>query len=97
MSTQQMLAATSVSASELRKNPCQYFQDQPVAVLNRSKAEGYMVSAAYFEAMVAALEKAYPEMQSGFRPALARLEAISHHCTELLLAADKEDLSEFTE
>lgn len=97
MAMQTILADKTVSASELRKSPCQFFTDKPVAVLSHSKTAGYMVGAELFEKMVALIEEAYPEVSSAFRPASARLDAIAYQCTELLLSASDNDLDDFEE
>lgn len=51
-----ILAEQTVSISELRKNPAQYFIDEPVVVLSKNKPVGYMLSAKLFETIVDMLE-----------------------------------------
>jgi len=52
-----ILAEQTVSITELRKNPAQYFIDEPVVVLSKNKPVGYMLSAKLFETIVDMLEK----------------------------------------
>ncbi|KKT66747.1 MAG: Prevent-host-death protein [Candidatus Woesebacteria bacterium GW2011_GWA2_44_33] len=52
---------TSVSISELKKNPASIFadaEDYPIAVLKRNKTTGYVVSKAMFEKMIEFVEDA---------------------------------------
>lgn len=52
-----ILAEQTVSITELRKNPAQYFIDEPVVVLSKNKPVGYMLSAKLYETIVGMLEK----------------------------------------
>lgn len=50
---------TSVSISDLKKNPSSVFsdaEDYPIAVLKRNKTTGYVVSKAMFEKLVEFVE-----------------------------------------
>lgn len=50
---------TSVSISDFKKNPASVFagaEDYPIAVLNRNKTAGYVVSPAMFEKLVSLAE-----------------------------------------
>jgi Phd_YefM. len=60
-----ILAEQTVSVTELRKNPAQYFIDEPVVVLSKNKPVGYMISAKLFENIVDMLGKqpAYNQLQ----------------------------------
>jgi antitoxin YafN len=49
MSTQRILAEQTVSVTEMRKHPTDYFTDHPIAVLNRNQTEGYMLGKELFE------------------------------------------------
>ncbi|MDD2343054.1 MAG: antitoxin of toxin-antitoxin stability system [Tolumonas sp.] len=51
------MAEQTVSITELRKNPAQYFIDEPVVVLSKNKPVGYMLSAKLYETIVGMLEK----------------------------------------
>ncbi|MBF39109.1 type I toxin-antitoxin system antitoxin YafN [Idiomarina sp. UBA4520] len=95
MNTQTILAEKTVSASDVRKHPCQYFEAEPVAVLSHNKTAGYMVGAELFEAMVRQLEACNPKVESLFRPTAARLKAISADAEKLLAEAKKSDLDDF--
>ncbi|MBB6054230.1 type I toxin-antitoxin system antitoxin YafN [Tolumonas osonensis] len=81
-----ILAEHTVSMTELRKNPAQYFTDEPIAVLSNNKPAGYMLSASLFEAMVDLLEKQQANRQfvAKFRPTAEQLKAIALHGQELI-------------
>lgn len=67
-----ILAEHTVSITELRKNPAQYFIDEPVVVLSKNKPVGYMINAELFEAMVNMLEK-----QSASNPVIASIRPVA--------------------
>lgn len=92
-----ILAEQTVSITELRKNPAQYFQEEPIAVLSNNAPKGYMVSTALFEKMVDALERQQQEVKASFRPSASRLQTIAEQGEQLLQQADEQALSEFTE
>jgi antitoxin YafN len=95
MSVLSILAEKTVSVIELRKKPCDYFIDEPVAVLSNNKTVGYMVSAKLYEHMVEIIE--LQSKTSRFRPSNARLTQIAEQGAELLLAASQDDLGDFAE
>lgn len=99
MSTQAILAEKAVSVTELRKNPLQYFSEEPVVVLSHNKAAGYMVSPELFEKLVRAAEalQAQQGFKASFRPSSARLSEIAATGDKLLQTATDEDLEDFTE
>lgn len=97
MSTQSILAEKTVSVTELRKHPTQYFLEEPVAVLSNNKIAGYMIGRELFEKMVRLLDAQSGSVTSTFRPASARMEAINHLGAELLLAATDDELGDFEE
>lgn len=96
---QRILAEHTVSITELRKNPAQYFTDEPVVVLSNNKPAGYMISAKLFEAMVDMIEKqqAANQVTAHFRPTAEQLRAIAQQGNTLLSQATDEELGEFTE
>ncbi|MCP8687737.1 type I toxin-antitoxin system antitoxin YafN [Marinobacterium sedimentorum] len=98
MTTQTILTEKTVSITEMRKNPTQYFTDEPVAVLAHNRPAGYMVSTQLFETFVKALEReqAIKGFQANFRPSAARLDGIARTGNELIQAATDEDLGDFT-
>lgn len=99
MTTQTILAGKTVSVTEMRKNPTQYFTDEPVAVLAHNRPAGYMVSTELFEKMVHALESQQhsSNFQASFRPSATRLNEIAAHGNALLETATDEELGEFSE
>ncbi|MCU7875288.1 MAG: type I toxin-antitoxin system antitoxin YafN [Candidatus Thiodiazotropha sp. (ex Lucinoma borealis)] len=96
MSTHTILADETVSVTELRKNPSQYFTDHAIAVLSNNRPTGYMIGAAAYEAMVAMLTQMQQEQvfQGQFQPTAERMKAITDKGMELLANASKEQLEE---
>jgi antitoxin YafN len=61
MATQRILAEETISISEMRKHPTEYFTDHPIAVLNRNQTEGYMLGKALAEGSAQFLANAKEE------------------------------------
>lgn len=99
MSTHTILTDQTVSITELRKNPAQYFREKPVAVLSNNKPAGYMVSAELFEQMMALLEEqeSNREITGHFHPSADRLKTIAEQGNSLLLNATDKQLGDFSE
>ena len=97
MPIQPIFAEKTVSVTELRKHPSQFFLNEPVAVLSNNKTAGYIIGAELFEKMIHQLEINSTIRNTTFRPTAARLEAIAAHGAELLLAASDEELGDFEE
>ena len=97
MSTHSVLTEKTVSITELRKNPAQFFQNEPVAVLSNNKTAGYMVSAELYEQMILIMEQASETATAKFRPNKKRLTVIARHGAKLLEEATAQDLGDFTE
>jgi len=95
MTVQCILAEKTISVTELRKKPCNYFMDEPVAVLSNNKTAGYMLSAELYEQMIELI--GLQSKTSRFRPSHARLTKIASNGCEQLLAASQNELSDFSE
>ncbi len=97
MATEPIYANRTVSITELRKNPKKFFYDEPVAVLSNNKTAGYMVSAEYFEEMLAVIELKAPLFAARFNPTKARLDDIAQQGKALLENIDQQSLNTFEE
>jgi antitoxin YafN len=99
MKTHKILADETISVSELRKNPGQYFTDHAIAVLSSNRPIGYVIGSETYEALVALLvQNQETEHFTGrFRPTAARMKTIARKGAELLANASEEELAEFSE
>lgn len=96
MSTYTILADETVSVSELRKNPSQYFTDHAIAVLSNNRPTGYVIGAHAYEVIVSMLTQMQQEetFQGQFQPTAERMKAITGAGLELLTNASKEQIEE---
>lgn len=99
MGTHKILADETISVSELRKNPGQYFTDHAIAVLSNNRLTGYVIGAEAYEALVALLmQNQVTEHFTGrFRPTAAHMKTIAQKGAELLANASEEELGECSE
>lgn len=97
MATQAILAEQAVSITEYRKNPSQYFGEEPVAVLSNNKPAGYVLGAELYERMIRIMEVHAKQASAEFRPTSSRLEAIAHLGDDLLDSATDDELGDFRE
>ena len=92
-----IFAEKTVSVTELRKHPSQFFLDEPVAVLSNNKTAGYVIGAELFEKIVQQLSSLPTTTTANFRPTAARLDAIAKSGVDTLLANEPEIQGEFEE
>lgn len=97
LTTKTILAERTVSMSDLRKAPAQFFTDTPIAVLSHNETAGYVLGPVLFEKLMALVEASQPEIQGQFRPTHVRLKEIARRSTDALLSATEADLSDFDE
>lgn len=97
MGTHAILAEQSVSITELRKNPAQYFTDQPVAVLSNNRPAGYLVGQDLFQELMKMVEHFERQRTVTGRMQLSvdRLREIGRHGADLLANASPEDMEEY--
>jgi antitoxin YafN len=99
MTTNSILAEKSVSISALRNNPAQYFQNEPIAVLNHNKPAGYMIGAELFEKMVQLIgdQEESRTFVGRFRPRGSELAGLCKRGADLMLETTREDMKDFSE
>jgi antitoxin YafN len=95
MPLQPIFAEKTVSVTELRKHPSQFFLNEPVAVLSNNKTAGYIIGAALFEKIVHQLEINAATNSATFRPSVARLASIAALGADMLLKTSDEELAGF--
>ena len=93
--TYTILADETVSVSELKKSPSQYFTDHAIAVLSNNRPTGYVIGADAYEALVSMLSQCQPTdtFPGVFRPTADRMREITAKGMELLQSASSEDLA----
>ncbi|MES9856924.1 MAG: type I toxin-antitoxin system antitoxin YafN [Sedimenticola sp.] len=98
MSTHTMLAEETVSITDFRKSPKDYFTDHPIAVLSNNRPAGYVIGAAAYEALVAMLTQTQEtaSFEGRFKPTAERMKVIAQKGVELLAKATEEDLEQFS-
>ena len=97
MSAKTIFANNTIALSEFLKKPADCFGDEPIAVLSHNKALGYVIGAEAFEHMLKLLEVSIGSVKGQFRPSAVRLRAIAVQGADLLLDADDDELSVFSE
>ncbi|MGR5097006.1 hypothetical protein ACPV5O_26985 [Vibrio maritimus] len=85
-------AEKAVSSSEARKHFKDCLSGEPVVVLSNNEPVGYMMSAAFFEGIMKALESKNDASASSFRPLSARLEVIANQNAQALSELSEDDL-----
>ena len=92
--THTILADETISVSELKKSPSQYFTDHAIAVLSNNRPTGYVIGADAYEALVSMLNQCqqtetFPGM---FRPTADRMREITAKGMDILQNASSDDL-----
>lgn len=89
----------TISLAELRKQPAQYFRDEPVAVLSNNKPMGYVMSAALFEQLMHLAEQQQQEKSfaANFRPSSQHLQELAAQAGELVDKLSEADIKDFQE
>jgi len=92
--THTILADETVSVSELKKSPSQYFTNHAIAVLSNNRPTGYVIGAAAYEAMVTMLKQINQTetFQGEFCPTAEEMRKITAKGMELLENASEQDL-----
>ncbi|GMR20984.1 MAG: type I toxin-antitoxin system antitoxin YafN [Gammaproteobacteria bacterium] len=99
VSTQTILADETVSISELRKKPKEYFTDHAIAVLSNNRTAGYVIGAEAYETLLMILRQSQQleTFEGRFRPTAERLREITEKGAKLLENATEEQLGSFSE
>ena len=92
--THTILADETVSVTELKKSPSQYFTDHAIAVLSNNRPTGYVIGAAAYEAMVSMLKQVNQTetFQSKFSLTAEEMRKITAKGMALLENASAQDL-----
>jgi len=99
MNTQIILAEETVSITDFRKSPSDYFTDHAITVLSNNRPAGYVIGAEAYEAIVAVLKQAQATtiFEGRFKPTAERMREITKQGTQLLADASEEDLGRYSE
>ena len=97
MKTSRIYAEKAVSSSEARKHFKDCLAGEPVVVLSNNEPTGYMMSAAFFEGLMKALEDKNSDFASSFRPKSSRLDVIADLNAKALTELDENVLGDFQE
>ena len=94
MPIQRILAENTVSVSEMRKHPADFFTDQPIAVLSKNQPVGYMVGRELFESMMDIIRQHQPQdtFTARFQPSLSQLKAAAASSSQFLNSAKEDEL-----
>lgn len=94
MSTRQIFADVTVSISELRKKPQEYFTDHAIAVISNNRPVGYVIGAEAYESLVSILRQSQQvnTFKGRFRPTAERLREIAGGGAKYLKDASEEQL-----
>lgn len=94
--THKILADETVSVSELKKSPSQYFTDHAIAVLSNNRTTGYVLGAAAYEALVSVLQQCQnvATFPGEFQPTAERMKTITAKGMALLAEASGDDLEQ---
>ena len=92
--THTILADETVSVSELKKSPSQYFTDHAIAVLSNNRTTGYVIGAEAYEALVSLLSQCQQKetFHGVFRPTADRMREITASGMALLQNASSNDI-----
>jgi antitoxin YafN len=92
--TYTILADETVSVSELKKSPSQYFTDHAIAVLSNNRPTGYVIGAEAYEALVSLLSQCQQSetFPGTFRPTADRVREITAKGMKLLQNISSDDL-----
>lgn len=98
MGMNSILAERSVSITDLRKNPGQYFLGEPVAVLSNNRPAGYMIGQELFQELMRLVEQAEGErtITGRFRMSTDALRQIGQRGADLLSDASPKDMEEYS-
>ncbi len=99
MTKQRILTEETVSVTEMRKHPADFFTDHPIAVLSNNQAMGYMVGKELFESMIDLIRQLQPQetFTAKFQPSASQLKELTAASAQFLATAKEEELGNFSE